>query len=47
MTAKLTYLMTAYYAPNDGFTANDASFYNNNDGYLYYTLQGLFKYHVC
>ena len=23
----ITYLMTAYYTPNDGFTANDASFY--------------------
>ena len=29
MTAKLTYLMTAYYTPNNGFTANNASFYKN------------------
>ena len=26
LTTKLTYLMTAYYAPNGGFTTNDASF---------------------
>ena len=29
MTTKLTYLMTAYYTLNNGFTANDASFYKN------------------
>ena len=29
MTPKLTYLMTAYYTPKDGFTVNDASFYNS------------------
>ena len=27
MTVKLTYLMTAYYTPSDGFTANDALVY--------------------
>ena len=32
MTTKLTYLMTAYYAPNDGFTANDTSFCENKVG---------------
>ena len=26
LTTKLMYLMTAYYTPNDSFTANDASF---------------------
>ena len=33
--------MTAcmYYAPNGGFTANDASFYKNKVGQLYDTLQ--------
>ena len=29
MTTKLTYLMTAYYASSDSFTANDALFYKN------------------
>ena len=40
-TAKLTYLMIAcmYYAPNNGFTANDASFCNNKVGQLRDTLQ--------
>ena len=33
------YLMTGYYTPNDGFTANDSSFYNNKVGYLHYTWQ--------
>ena len=28
-TAKLTYLMSAYYIPNNDFTANDASFHKN------------------
>ena len=32
LTTKLTYLMTAYYTPNDGFTAKDASFYKNKVG---------------
>ena len=32
LTTKLTYVMTAYYIPNDGFTANDASFYKNKVG---------------
>ena len=32
LTTKLTYLMNAYYTPNDGFTANDASFYENKVG---------------
>ena len=34
---KLTYmyLMTAYYTSNDSFTANEASFYNNEVGYLH------------
>ena len=27
VTAKLMYLMTAYYTPNDGLTANDAASY--------------------
>ena len=27
MTTQLAYLMTAYYTPNDGFIANNASFY--------------------
>ena len=31
-TTKLTYLMTAYYMPNDGFTANNALFYDNKVG---------------
>ena len=31
-TPKLTYLMTAYYTPDDGFTANNASFYKNKVG---------------
>ena len=31
---KLTLLMTVPYAPNDGFTANDASFYKNKVGYM-------------
>ena len=45
MTTKLTYLMTTYYTPNNGFIANDgfmanvASFYNSKVGYLRYTLQ--------
>ena len=30
MTTKVTYLMTAYYTPNDGFTANDALFYETS-----------------
>ena len=34
LTTKLTYLMTAYYTPNDGFTANSASFYKNKVGYV-------------
>ena len=29
LATKLTYLMTAYYTPNDGLTANDALFHNN------------------
>ena len=29
LTTKLMHLMSAYYTPNDGFTANDASFYKN------------------
>ena len=29
LTPKFAYLMTAYYTPNDAFTANDASFYKN------------------
>ena len=29
LTTKLTYLMIAYYPPNNGFTASDASFYKN------------------
>ena len=43
MTTKLTHLMTAYYKPNDYFTANDASFYKNKVGWLHYTLQCLFN----
>ena len=34
ITTKLTYLMTAYYTPNDGFTANNTSFYKNDGGQL-------------
>ena len=29
LTTKLTHLMTAFYTPNDGFTVDDALFYNN------------------
>ena len=29
LTTKLAYLMTTYYTTNDGFTANDVSFYKN------------------
>ena len=47
MTAKLTYLMTAYYTPNDGFTANDASFYNNNIGRLTYTIPVAMSFQSC
>ena len=32
MPTKLTYLMTVYYTPNDGFTANNASFYKRKFG---------------
>ena len=32
MTTKLTYLITAYYTLNDGFTANEVSFYDNKVG---------------
>ena len=32
MTTKLMYLMIAYYTPNDGFTANDVSFYKSKVG---------------
>ena len=38
-TPKLTYLMPAYYTPNNSFTANDASFYKTKVGQLHYTLQ--------
>ena len=31
-TTILMYLMTAYYTPNDGFTADNASFYKNKVG---------------
>ena len=41
---KLTYLMTAYYTHNDGFTANVASFCKEKVGQLHYTLQCLFNY---
>ena len=35
LKTKLTYLNYGYnYAPNDGFTANNASFYNNKVGYI-------------
>ena len=40
---KLMYLMTAYYTPNDSFTANDALFYKNKLGQLHYTLWCLFN----
>ena len=43
LTTKLTHLMTVFYTPNDGFTANDASFYKNKFGQLHYTLQCLFN----
>ena len=33
--------MTAYYTPNDCFTANDASFYKKKVDYLCYMLQCL------
>ena len=29
LTTKLAHHMTAYYTPNDSFTANNGSFYNN------------------
>ena len=32
MTTKLMYLLTAYYTPNNSFTANDASFNKNQFG---------------
>ena len=32
MTTKLKYLMTAYYTPNHGFTANEALFYKSKVG---------------
>ena len=32
MTTELTYLMTAYYTPNNGFIAYDASFYKKKIG---------------
>ena len=32
LTTKLKHLMTAFYTANDGFTANDVSFYNNKVG---------------
>ena len=32
MATQLTYLMTAYYTPNNDFTANNASFYKNKLG---------------
>ena len=41
LTAKLMYLMTAYYTPNDSFTASDAMFYTNKVGLLQYKLQCL------
>ena len=41
LTTNLIYLMTAYYIPNDSFTANDISFYKNKVGKLHYTLQRL------
>ena len=40
---KLMYHMTAHYTPNDGFTANDASFYKSKVGLLLNTLQCLFN----
>ena len=43
MTTIPTYLMTAYYTPNDGFTANYVSFYKSIVDQLHYTLQGLFN----
>ena len=33
--------MVAYYTPNDGFTANDASFYKSKVGQLDYTAESL------
>ena len=38
MTTKLTYLITAYYTPNDGFTANLSYCYESKVGQLHYTL---------
>ena len=32
MTTKLTYLLTAYYISNDGFTAKDVFFYKSKVG---------------
>ena len=32
LTTKLTYFKTAYYTPNDSFTANDALFYKSKVG---------------
>ena len=42
MTTKFTYLRTAYYTPNNGFTATNASLNKNKVGYLHYMLQCLF-----
>ena len=38
LTIKLAYLMTAYYTLNNGFTANNASFYKNKLRLLHHTL---------
>ena len=44
LKTKLTYFMTAYYTPNNNFTANNASFYHNKVRYLVYTLQCPFNW---
>ena len=43
LTTKVTYLMSTYYTPKEGFTGKDASFYNNNVGDPHYTLHCLFN----
>ena len=46
LTTKLMYLMTAYYAPNEGFTANNALLYKNNGGYSVSILHVAVTFHL-
>ena len=44
MAAKIKHLiMIAYYTPNDGITAKDESFYNNNVDKLHYKFEVSFQ----